>query len=177
MNSISMITIDATKLFQALSFVPTEKKVEFLQVLFVGEKTDSNNLSEVLALSQDFDRPTSFQLSFEQARMLRTRANPKTWAVIKEAVANAKDEVATVDWSKVKAITGVDNWSQFAKGLLSGLNRTLHNIAGVDADAVLLWEGDGWEQDDKGDYNHGQVVIDGPVVTVLRTVCNVESDT
>ena len=170
-ENADFLNVNKVQLFQALGLVPADERVRFLSVVLIGELetsmlewlTSSGTTAEELS--------TSFPLTVEQAQALRTRANARTWSVIKEAVEHAKEGVATIDWMRVKALTGVDNWSQFAKGLLGGLNRTFHNIAGVEPDAVLLFEGDGWVKDGHGDFNAGLLVIDGPAVEVLRRVC------
>lgn len=107
---------------------------------------------------------------------MRSKIDDGTWALIKEAVSNAKDDVATVDWSDAKRITGVANWAQFAKGRLAGLHRSLRKLDGVPSGAVLMWwDEDSWTEDGKGDYSHGLLGIDGPAVRSLQVVCGIKA--
>jgi hypothetical protein len=58
-----------------------------------------------------------------------------------------------------------------AKGRMGGLHRSLRKIVGVPKNAVLLWAGEVWVEDGKGDYSAGTIAIDGPAVRTLRAVC------
>ena len=59
------------------------------------------------------------------------------------------------------------NWVQFARGRLGGLHRSLSSIIGQPK-STLIWEGEGWFEDEEGDYSSGTLAIDGPAVRSLR---------
>ena len=163
------VSIRRDRLLAGSAFVPTEQRNAFFTTLFVGSDGVANIPN--LEVEDDADAPTSFPLRADQGRELRKKIDEATWEVVKTIVSNAKDDVGTIEWSEIKKLTGVANWAQFAKGRMGGLHRSLHKITGVPKDAVLLWEGEGWVEDGRGDYSTGTVGIDGPAVRTLRSVC------
>jgi hypothetical protein len=159
------------RLLAASNMVSVEQRAVFFAMVFVGSDGLSDEVVIAPSNGDDSDTPTSFPLNVEQARELKSKIDDTTWAVLKAAVSGAKDDVGTIEWSEIKRLTGVSNWAQFAKGRMGGLHRSLRKIAGVPKNAVLLWEGEGWVEDGKGDFSTGTVGIDGPAVHVLRAVC------
>ena len=93
--------------------------------------------------------------------------------MIRQALMNEADGIAVIDWSVAKEITGVKNWAQFARGRLGGLHRSLSAILGQPK-STLIWEGDGWVEDGKGDYSSGTLVIDGPAVRSLKVALGIQ---
>lgn len=172
---VETFTVRRDRLLAATALVPEAQRAVFLATLFVGtEGTAHRPQVQQSAAEQEkadaSEGPTSFPLSLEQARELRGKVDEATWSVLKAMVANARDDVGTIEWPEVKRITGVANWVQFAKGRMGGLHRSLRSIAGVPRNAVLIWEGEGWIEDGKGDYSTGTVAIDGPSVRTLRAI-------
>lgn len=169
------LSIRRDRLLAGSALVPADQRALFFARLLVGLDGVSLEAADTVGttvVGDDYsDTSTSFPLSAEQARELRDKVDDGTWEVVKAAVANPTDGVGTVEWSEIKRLTGVTNWAQFAKGRMGGLHRSLRKIAGVPPRAVLLWEGDGWVEDGKGDYSTGTVGIDGPAVRILRAVC------
>lgn len=170
MSSIATqtITIAHSNLVAAAAFVPAAERLRFFATLLVG--------SEVLHMDQldsaiDETETTSFAISVEQGRQLKSKLDEGTWEVLTTMVANAQDDVGTIGWADVKRITGVKNWNVFAKGRLGGLHRSLRKIAG-DPNALLVWEGEGWVEDGEGDYSAGSLCIDGPAVRVIRSIAS-----
>jgi hypothetical protein len=166
-------SIRRDRLLAGSALVPADQRAAFFAILFVGSDGLSRDTADTTAhvIDDDSESPASFPLSIDQARDLKDKIDEATWAVVKVAVANAKDDVGMIEWSEVKRLTGVTNWNQFAKGRMGGLHRSLRKITGVPKDAVLLWEGEGWVEDGKGDYSTGTVGIDGPAVRTLRAMC------
>ncbi len=173
-----IVSIPRSHIMDATAFVPAAHRPAFLATLLVGS---SGYAAAVGAPpesgDEDEDGPSSVILSAQQARKLKDKLDPATWDVIRTAVTNMSEDagavIGTVDWSKVKELTGVKSWTIFAKGRLSGLTRALRNIDGVPKDAILIWEGEGWVEDGHGDYSAGTLGIDGPVVHVLRSVMGI----
>ena len=178
MRNDETVAVPLAHLLGGALLVPAAHRSAFLATLLIGPEAFANLTTEAQASStptgdDDDEKPFSFPLNAQQARKLKDKLDPATWNVIRAAVSNAVDGVATVDWSTVKGLTGVPNWTAFAKGRLGGLNRALRNIEGVSSDAILLWEDDGWVEDGRGDYSSGPLRIDGPVVRVLRSVMGI----
>ncbi len=167
------LTIRHDRLLAASALVPIDQRAIFFSTLLVGPNALAEFETKADDLTDDTDSPISFALSVEQARELKGKVDRDTWAVVKAIVTEPQDDVGTIDWSEVKLLTGVTNWAQFAKGRMGGLHRSLHKIAGVPKNAVLLWEGEGWVEDGKGDYLSGTIGIDGPAVRTLRIVCGI----
>lgn len=115
----------------------------------------------------DHSETWSTPINPEQARELIQKVDKATVEVIRQALVNEKDGVAVIDWSVAKNITGVTNWTQFARGRLGGLHRSLSSIVGQPKSA-LIWEGEGWVEDEEGDYSSGTLAIDGPAVRSLK---------
>lgn len=170
------LSIRRDRLLAGSALIPADQRAAFLAILFVGPdglSPGAANDTIALTIEDDSESPTSFNLSIDQARELKSKIDEATWIVVKKIVANAKDDVGTIEWSEVKQLTGVTNWAQFAKGRMGGLHRSLRKVTGVPKGAVLLWEGEGWVEDGKGDYSAGTIGIDGPAVHTLRTVCGI----
>lgn len=167
------LSIRRDRLLAGSALIPADHRAAFFATLLVG--VDGLSLAipdaKIAPAIDDANSSTSFALSIDQARELKSKIDEATWAVIKAAVAHPTNDVGTVEWSEVKRLTGVTNWAQFAKGRMGGLHRSLRNIAGVPKDAVLFWEGEGWVEDGQGDFSTGIVGIDGPAIRTLRMVC------
>lgn len=176
------IPISHANLLDSAAYVPLVDRTKFLATLLVGTQGLAAIMGEVTPPAAiDQDAPRSFPLTVSQARALKTKLDAATWAVIKEAVSNVENNVGRVDWMKVKELTGVADWTAFAKGRLGGLHRALRGIGGVTAvapKATLFWwdNDDDWVEDDQGDYSEGTLRIDGPALTVLRSVIGVAAD-
>ena len=162
MFSEATIEVSRAALASALTLVPSNLRGEFaLRIL--GLEADGR---------QEDDAPLSFPLTLEQARQLIAKVDKLTAEVLKAAVADAKDDVGVVDWSTIKRITGVTNWSHFARGRLGGLNRSLASVTNVKG-SRLLNEDAGWVEDGQGDYSAGTMSVDGPAVRALQVALGV----
>jgi hypothetical protein len=168
------ISVRRDRLLAGSALISAEQRATFFATLFVGLDGLSHaaaDTNSAITFDDDLEKPTSFALSIDQARELKSKIDEATWTVVKATVANSKDDVGTIEWSEVKRMTGVTNWPQFAKGRMGGLHRSLRKIGGVPKDAVLFWEGEVWVEDGQGDYSAGTIGIDGPAVRTLRTLC------
>ena len=166
------ISVRRDHLLAASALVPEERRAAFFATILVGPEA----VSQVSRPSDPSDDVSSFPLTLEQARELKAKLDDKTWAVIRSIAGNVADDVGTIDWSEVKRITGVGNWSAFAKGRMAGVHRSLRKLPGVPTDAILLWEGEGWVEDGKGDFSAGTIGIDGPAVRALRLACGLRDE-
>jgi hypothetical protein len=175
------VAVPLRHLLAGASLVPEAQRTAFLATLLVGADALATLTKESKAPptpigDDDDDGPHSFPLNAQQARKLKEKLDPATWAVIRTAVGKVTGGVAMVDWGEVKSVTGVPNWTAFAKGRLGGLNRALRKIDAVPSDAILLWyDDDDWVEDGQGDYSAGTLRIDGPAVHVLRLVMGIAS--
>lgn len=147
-------------LTRAIALLPDALKGEFALRL-IGASSDSSMGKD------EHSDIWSTPINPEQARELIQKVDKATVEVIRQALMNEKDGVAVIDWSIAKEITGVENWVQFARGRLGGLHRSLSSIVGQPKSA-LIWEGEGWVEDDEGDYSSGTLAIDGPAVRSLK---------
>ena len=164
-------TIRHDRLIACSSFVPLDQRAAFFTMLFLGPEALPE---EDVSTPFDPEGPKSFPLTIEQAAKLKEKIDKDTWEVLVVTVTDPRDGVGTIDWVKVKEITGVTNWSQFARGRLGGLNRALQKIEGVPRRVQLLWEDEGWVEDGKGDFLSGTMVIDGPAVAAIRAVARLD---
>lgn len=143
-----------------MALIPEAIKGEFALRL-IGASSDTDTSDE--ELSETWSTP----ITSEQAKELIQKVDKATVEVIRQALLNERDGVAVIDWSVAKKITGVKNWVQFARGRLGGLHRSLSKIIGQPK-STLIWEGEGWVDDEEGDYSSGTLVIDGPAVRSLK---------
>ena len=110
-----------------------------LATLLVGARGYTSLFAEATDGATDHnDGPRSVCLTAAQARKLKDKLVPATLRVIKAAVSNTADTVGTVDWSKVRELTGLKDWTEFEEGQLAHLNRVLRSLEGVPAGAILL---------------------------------------
>ena len=157
----SFVSVSRSALASAIELVPFEKRGEFALKLL---GLDAPFVEP--AVEEDFHR--SHPITTEVAHQLMQKIDPATKEVLKIALMNVKDGVAVVNWDDIKRTTGVTHWSQFAKGKLGGLHRSLSGL--TQPRAKLLIEADGWVEDGKGDYLAGSMFIDGPAVQSLQAV-------
>jgi len=163
------IAISRAGLRAATAFVPVEQRGMFaLALLELGEAGDPLEITAATAEDLPNDHQ-SFPLTTEQARQLIQKIEAKTKNMLKEIVINPIDGVGTITWQTIKEITGVEYWSQFAQGRLGGLHRALRGINKVPG-SILLWEGEGWIPDGKGDFTAGTMCIDSAAVRALQVV-------
>lgn len=150
---------------RAMALLPEAMKGEFaLRLIGASSDTDDNEVGH----SEIWSTP----ITSEQARELIQKVDKATVEVIRQALMNEKDGVAIIDWSVAKKITGVKNWVQFARGRLGGLHRSLSSIIGQPK-STLIWEGEGWVEDEQGDYSSGTLAIDGPAVRSLKAALGI----
>lgn len=166
------LTIPLSTIKSAISQLPQSRRGAMALALL---GIDEGEVPEAMALDEDSEF-WSYALTLDQARTLVRRQDALTREMLRHAVMNERDGVAIIDWSDVKRITGVTNWSQFARGRLGGIHRSLATIPGVPSKARLLWEGEGWVEDGQGDFAAGTLAIDGPAVQALKTVLNLPQD-
>ena len=160
----ALVSVSRAALAAAIKFVPAEDRGEFaLTLLGLNEVEDET--------PEEYHR--SYQLTPEEARQLIAKVDKGTSDMLRFALQNVKDDVAIIDWSDIKRITGVTNWAQFAKGRLGGMHRSLSGIVGKPR-VKLLIEEDGWESDGKGDFASGTMSIDGPAVQALQLAFNMK---
>ena len=171
-----VVSIPLSNIIDSAQFVTSAQRPAFLATLLVGARGYVSVAGEARdGAADEQNGPRSACLTAAQACKLKDKLVPSTLRVIQAAVSNIADDVATVDWSMVKELTGLRNWTVFEKGQLAGMNRVLRSLEGVPAGAILLWQGEGWVEDGKGDYSVGTLAIDGPVVHVLRSVMRIGS--
>jgi hypothetical protein len=150
----------------AMDLLPDAVKGEFALRL-IGASSNGS-------IKEDEQSETwSTSINPEQARQLIQKVDKATVEMIRQALMNEADGIAVIDWSVAKEITGVKNWAQFARGRLGGLHRSLSAILGQPK-STLIWEGDGWVEDGKGDYSSGTLVIDGPAVRSLKVALGIQ---
>jgi len=173
MQSSELVQIRRDYLLAGSALVPPHQRATFFALLLVGPDGLVPDVADTTALAtnSDLGSPRSFPLNADQARELKNKIDPATWALIEAAVGNLKNGVATIEWSEAKRLTGATHWGPFAQGRMGGLHRSLRGLVGVPKDAVLLWGGEGWNPDGEGDYLSGTLAIDGPAVQTLRAVC------
>jgi hypothetical protein len=149
-----------------MALLPDSLKGEFALRL-IGASSDMSTTDEEHA-----ETWSSTPITSEQARELIQKVDKATVEVIRQALLNEKDGVAVIDWSVAKKLTGVENWVQFARGRLGGLHRSLSSIIGQPR-STLIWEGEGWVEDEEGDYSSGTLAIDGPAVRSLKIALSI----
>lgn len=155
------ISISETNWTAALGTLPSALRVSFLErLLGVGAPDSAGSMPAAVD-------HRSHALTVEQATELLSKTDSVMIEVIKAAVSNVAEGVATIDWLRVKKITGGLAYGPFGRGALSGLHRSLRSIVG-DRKAVLLWTRAGWKSDGQGDWAQGEFLIDGPAVAALR---------
>lgn len=165
-SETTLVSVSRAALASALQLVPVEDRGEFaLRLLGL------NDLGPETEIDEEFYR--SYPLTPELASQLMQKLDSATRELFRTALTNVKDGVAVIDWGDVKRITGVTNWAQFAKGRLGGVHRSLNSLT-QSSGAKLLLEGEGWVNDNKGDFSAGTLFIDGPAVPALQAALGVK---
>jgi hypothetical protein len=165
------VLIPRTHLVSAFALIPAAIRQTVAAQILLGSEFDFESHGSSSESDWNDAEPSSYPLTARQLRELKSKLDAKTFTVIRTVAEDVTDGVGRIAWSEVKRLTGVPNWTTFAKGRLGGLHRALRGVEGVTGKAVLFWwNDDEWEEDGQGDWETGFLYIDGPALQSLRSV-------